>query len=238
MLVLRSLTFNILFYLNMVLFMFGCIWAFLGPARWSVRCMQVWAQASLWLLRVVAGIHMRVEGAEHLPKGPVLVAGKHQSLWETFAIMPLLDNPCIVLKRELTLIPFFGWYAGKARMIGVERSAGASALKSLVAKAKLEIAEGRQIVILPEGTRKAPGDPPDYKPGAAALYSALDVPCVPFGLNAGLYWPRRKFLRHPGTITIAFCPPIPAGLPRREFQARMQEAIETTTNRLVAVPPT
>ena len=140
----------------------------------------------------------------------------------------------MVLKRELTFIPLFGWFALKFRMIAVERSAGTAALKKLVARAKREIAAGRQIVIMPEGTRKGPDDPPDYKPGAAALYGALDVPCVPFGLNAGLYWPRRKFLRHPGTIIIEFLPAIPPGLPRKDFQMRLQAAIERSTERLVA----
>jgi 1-acyl-sn-glycerol-3-phosphate acyltransferase len=119
-------------------------------------------------------------------------------------------------------------------MIAVERSAGSSALRNMVARGKREIAEGRQIVIMPEGTRRGPHDLPDYKPGAAALYGALGVPCVPFGLNSGLFWPRRKFLRYPGTIVVEFLPPIPAGLPRKEFQQRLEQAIETSTRALVA----
>jgi 1-acyl-sn-glycerol-3-phosphate acyltransferase len=140
----------------------------------------------------------------------------------------------MVLKRELTFIPLFGWFALKFRMIAVERSAGSQALRNLIKRAKQEIAAGRQIVIMPEGTRKSPDDPPDYKPGAAALYGQLNVACVPFGLNAGLFWPRRKFWRYPGTIVIAFLPAIPAGLPRAEFQRRLETAIETSTRHLVA----
>lgn len=230
----RSFLFNVLFYVNLVLFLVLGSWLFVCPRRWAIRGLQLWALSSLWLLRLVAGIAMEVRGRENLPTGPVLVAGKHQSFWETFAILPLLDDPCMVLKRELTFIPLFGWFALKFRMIAVERSAGTAALKKLVARAKREIAAGRQIVIMPEGTRKGPDDPPDYKPGAAALYGALDVPCVPFGLNAGLYWPRRKFLRHPGTIIIEFLPAIPPGLPRKDFQMRLQAAIERSTERLVA----
>lgn len=230
----RSLVFNVLFYVNLVLFLLLGSWLFVCPRRWAIRGLQLWARSSLLLLKLVTGIAMEVRGREHLPRGAALVAGKHQSFWETFAILPLLDDPCMVLKRELTFIPLFGWFALKFRMIAVERSAGTAALKKLVARAKREVAEGRQVVIMPEGTRKSPDDPPDYKPGAAALYGALDVACVPFGLNAGLYWPRRKFLRHPGTITIEFLPAIPAGLPRKVFQARLEEAIETSTRRLVA----
>jgi 1-acyl-sn-glycerol-3-phosphate acyltransferase len=233
MIALRSAVFNVLFYLNLVMFLVLGSWLFLCPRNWAIRGLQTWARASLWLLRVICNIRMEVRGREHLPKGASLVAGKHQSFWETFAILPLVDDPCMVLKKELTYIPLFGWFALKFRMIAVERSAGSAALKKLVARAKEEAAAGRQIVIMPEGTRKAPGDPPDYKPGAAALYGALDIPCVPFGLNAGLFWPRRKFLRFPGTIVIEFLPAIPAGLPRKEFQARLQDAIEASTEKLV-----
>jgi 1-acyl-sn-glycerol-3-phosphate acyltransferase len=234
MIALRSLIFNVLFYVTLALFLVLGSWLFVCPRIWAIRGLQAWARASIWLLRVVVGLRMEVRGAEHLPQGAALVAGKHQSAWETFALLPLLNDPCMVLKRELTFIPLFGWFALKFRMIAVERSAGTAALKTMIARGKREIAEGRQIVIMPEGTRKGPDDAPDYKPGAAALYGALAVPCVPFGLNAGLYWPRRKFLRWPGSIIIEFLPAIPAGLPRKDFQARLETAIENSTRALVA----
>ncbi len=230
----RSLFFNILFYLNLVLFLVVGSPLLFGPRRWAIRALQLWATTSVWLLKVICGTGMEVRGLQHIPKGPLLVAGKHQSFWETFAILPLLDDPCMVLKRELTFIPLFGWFGLKFRMIAVERDAGPQALRRMMKRAKEEIAAGRQIVIMPEGTRRAPGDPPNYKPGAAALYGALDVPCVPFGLNAGIYWPRRKFLRKPGTIILEFCPAIPPGLPRAEFQKRLEVAIESSSNRLLA----
>jgi 1-acyl-sn-glycerol-3-phosphate acyltransferase len=231
---LRSLIFNIAFYLNLILFLVVGSPLLLGPRRWAMVALQLWATTSVWLLKVICGTGMEVRGMQHIPKGPLLVAGKHQSFWETFAILPLLDDPCMVLKQELTFIPLFGWFGLKFRMIAVERDAGPQALRKMMKRAKEEIAAGRQIVIMPEGTRRAPGDPPDYKPGAAALYGALDVPCVPFGLNAGLYWPRRKFLRKPGTIILEFCPAIPPGLPRPEFQKRLEAAIESSSNRLLA----
>lgn len=234
MIVLRSLVFNVVFYVNLVLFLVLGSWLLFCPRRWAMTGLKCWASTSLFLLRVITGIGMELRGREHLPQGSALVAGKHQSFWETFAILPLLDDPCMVLKKELTLIPLFGWFALKFRMIAVERTAGTAALKKMLADAKREAAQGRQIVIMPEGTRKGPDDPPDYKPGASALYGALGVPCVPFGLNAGLFWPRRKFLRKPGTIVLEFLPAIPPGLPRKEFDARLQAAIETSTARLVA----
>ncbi len=234
MMILRSLIFNVLFYVNLFLFLVLGSWLLICPRMWAIRALQLWATTSIWLLRVICGIRMEVRGRQHIPAGSCMIAGKHQSLWETFAILPLLDDPCMVLKKELTYIPLFGWFALKFKMIAVERSAGTVALKKLVARAKEEKARRRQIVILPEGTRRAPDDPPDYKPGAAALYGALNLPCVPFGLNAGLFWPRRKFMRYPGTIVIEFLPAIPAGLSRKEFQARLVLTIEDTTKILVA----
>lgn len=233
MIALRSAVFNFVFYLNLTLFLVLGSPLLLAPRMWAIRALQWWARSSLWWLRILCGITMEVRGRENIPHGAALVAGKHQSIWETFAILPLLDDPCMVLKRELTFIPFFGWFSMKFRMIAVERSAGSTALRNLVKRAKQEIASGRQIVIMPEGTRKFPDDPPDYKPGAAALYAQLNVPCVPFGLNAGLYWPRRKFLRQPGTVILEFLPAIAPGLKRDEFQRRLIAAIETSTTALV-----
>lgn len=233
MITIRSFIFNVLFYLNLTLFLVLGFWFFFTPRKWSIRALQTWARSSSWLLRLICGTQMEVRGAEHIPAGPIIVAGKHQSAWETFAILPLFDDPCFVLKKQLTYIPFFGWFCLKFKMIAVDRNAGSAALRDMIARAKQEVARPRQIIIMPEGTRRAPDDPPDYKPGVAAVYSQLAVPCVPFGLNAGLFWPRRKFMRYPGTIVVEFCPAIPAGLTRKEFQVRLQEAIETTSQKLL-----
>ena len=170
----RSVLFNVIFYVNLILFLVIGSPLFLGPRIWAIRALQLWAKTSVWWLKVICGVGMEVRGREHIPQGAAMVAGKHQSLWETFAILPLLDDPAMVLKRELTFIPLFGWFALKFRMIAVERSAGSAALRNLIKRAKEEIAAGRQIVIMPEGTRKGPDDPPDYKPGAAALYGQLE----------------------------------------------------------------
>ena len=229
----RSAIFNLVFYVNLVLFLLlGCGFYF-TPRKWSMRALQTWARSSLFWLRAIAGIRMEVRGLANLPQGPCLVAGKHQSFWETFAILPLLEDPAMVLKKELTFIPFFGWFIYKFRMIPVERSAGTQALRSLTARAEQAIADGRQVVIMPEGTRRAPDDSPDYKPGVAAVYGKLSVPCVPFAVNSGLFWPRRQFRRRSGTIVISFLPAIPPGLPRKEFQSRLERAIETETAHLV-----
>ena len=212
MLFARSLLFNAVYYLNLIAFMvLGCVF-YVTPRVWSIAALKVWARTSVWLLRVITGTRMEVRGEENIPEGAVLVAGKHQSMWETFALLPLLDDPAVVLKRELTWIPIFGWFALKFQMLPVDRDAGAGALRRLIARAQQIVAAKRQILIFPEGTRRAPDAPPDYKPGAAALYLQLGVPCVPFALNSGLYWPRRKFLRYPGTIIVEFLPAIQPGM--------------------------
>lgn len=191
-----------------------------------------WSLASIWGLRVFAGTKFEVRGTK--PPNGVLVAIKHMSMWDTMAIYALLDDPAIVAKRSLLKIPFYGWYLRKARMIAIDRDAGASALRAMAAAARAEIAHRRSIAIFPEGTRKQPGAPPDYKPGVAGLYGQLDVPCYPVALNSGLYWTGPMgFLKKKGTIVIDFLAPIPPGLSRREFMPRLESEIESATAKLI-----
>lgn len=201
--------------------------------RWALNG---WAAADLVLLRVIVGQRIRVLGRENIPAGPALVASKHQSAWETMALLPLLPNGRVILKKELLSIPLYGAFARHYGMISVDRSAGAAALKQLAIDAERVIADGGQIVIFPEGTRRALGAPPDYKPGAIFLYDRLGVPIVPVAVNSGLLWPRHRFVRYPGTVTVSFLPPIPPGLDRKVAQRRLIDAIETETARIVAAP--
>ncbi|HEX6101426.1 MAG TPA: lysophospholipid acyltransferase family protein [Alphaproteobacteria bacterium] len=234
MTVFRSFLFNAVFYVNLAAFMVVGLGFLITPRAWSMEALKLWSRVSVWWLEAIAGTRLEVRGAEHLPSGAAIVAGKHQSMWETFALFPLLDDPAIVLKRELMWIPVFGWFAWKFAMIPVDRAARGPALKAMLARAGAAVAENRQILVFPEGTRRPPDAPPDYKSGASALYLTLKVPCVPFALNSGLFWPRRKLLRRPGTIVVEFLPAIPPGLARREFERRLIEAIEPATARLVA----
>ncbi len=232
-LVFRSLLFNLVFYINLIVFLVLGFWFMFTPRSWSMAALKTWARTSLWWMKLITGTTMEVRGREHIPHKGGLLAGKHQSAWDIFALLPLLADPALVLKRELTFIPVFGWFCLKFKMISVDRSAGPSALKKMIADAKAAIAAGRQVLIFPEGTRMAPNAEPDYKPGATALYTQLGVPCTPFALNSGLYWPRRQFIRRPGTIIVEFLPPIEAGLARKVFSARLQKTIEDATDRLV-----
>lgn len=200
---------------------------------WRTAVMS-WAHGISFLLRVIVGIRVEIRGLENIPDGPLLIGSKHQSAWETFALLPLFSDPAFILKRELMRIPLFGWYAAKARMIPIDRASGSSALKDMTRIAKSEIGQGRQILIFPEGTRRPAGAPPAYKFGVAHLYSSLRVPCLPIALNSGLYWPRRAmFGLRAGTIRVEILPALPAGLRHAEFMRRLQDDIETASDRLL-----
>jgi 1-acyl-sn-glycerol-3-phosphate acyltransferase len=233
MLIARSLLFNVAFYANLILWLIMLIPALLLPRRGFLRMAQLWARSSLGLLRVLAGTKVEFRGLEKIPAGGALVAAKHQSLWETFALVTIFDDPTFILKRELMWIPFFGWYLKKVRCVPVNRKAGSQALVQMTAMAKDEARHGRQIIIFPEGTRRPPGAPPAYKYGVAHLYQNLGFPCIPVALNSGLYWPRRQFIRRPGTIRVEIMDPIAPGLPREEFFRLMQERIEESSDRLL-----
>ena len=234
MLVIRSVAFNVLFYLNLLVQLIAAVPTFLMP-RWGIwGVVTFWARSNIWLLRTVCGLHVEFRGLDRIPPGPLLVASKHQSSWETFALWPLLSDPAFIMKRELMWLPLFGWFARKAAMIPVDRSRGSQALADMNARARAELARNRQIVIFPEGTRRPPGAEPRYKYGVAHLYAETGVPCLPIALNSGLFWPRRSFRRYPGTIRVEVLDPIPPGLDKQVFFERLQREIETATARLVA----
>ncbi|MEZ5785128.1 MAG: lysophospholipid acyltransferase family protein [Xanthobacteraceae bacterium] len=232
--VLRSLIFNIVFYVSVVLWVLAAVPTAIMPRRAVLAVAKTWGRYNLWLLRVICGIDVEWRGRAKIPPGPLLVASKHQSFWETFALLHLFDDPTFILKRELMRIPVFGWLMAKAGMIPIDRSAGRDALTAMTTALRKALADGRQVVIFPEGTRRPPAAEPDYKLGIVFLYLEGDVPCLPVALNSGLYWARRGFLRYPGTIRVQFLDPIPPGLNRRVFFKRLRTEIETATAALVA----
>jgi 1-acyl-sn-glycerol-3-phosphate acyltransferase len=234
LLVARSLVFNAAFYLNLGLHMLVATPTFLLPRRVMVQISRSWGATSIWLLRWICGIKVEWTGLEKIPKGAFLVAAKHQSAWETFALLPLFPYPTAIVKRELLHIPWFGWHLWKCGMISVDRSSGRDALAGLISKTRAALADGRQIIIFPEGTRRPPGAEPDYKLGIVQLYAAVNAPCLPIALNSGLFWPRRKLVRYPGTVRVEILDPLPPNLPKREFFARLRHDIESATARLVA----
>jgi 1-acyl-sn-glycerol-3-phosphate acyltransferase len=236
--VVRSVIYNLLFYVNLVALLVAALLTLVMPHQAILMMAELWGRISVFLLRVVCGTRMEVRGLEHLQGArlsePLIIAAKHQSTWETFALLKLFDDFTFIVKRELMWIPLFGWFMAKGRMIPVDRGAGSQALTKMTARAREEIRKGRQLVIFPEGTRRAAGAEPRYKFGVAQIYAEIGVPCIPVALNSGLYWPRRHFRRYPGTIVVEFLPPIPPGLDKNEFFKRLQDDIETATARLIA----
>lgn len=214
MLALRSALFNTLFYANLILQMIVLTPVyFLLPRRQAWIVPKTWARTNHWLMRVVAGTDFTVEGLENLPAdGVYILAPKHQSFWDVYALLPVLPDPFFILKKELMRIPLFGWYVAKQRMVPVDRSARGRAMAAVLERAKAEIATGRQLIIYPEGTRRPPGAPPEYKYGVARLYRDLGVPVVPVAMHPGLFWPRKSLMRHPGHFTVRILPAIQPGL--------------------------
>jgi 1-acyl-sn-glycerol-3-phosphate acyltransferase len=219
----RSFLFAVIFYAGTILFVATGVVAvpFGRPAVRAVA--NAWAAFHRACAAALLGIRTRIEG--ELPDGAVLVAAKHQSMFETLDLVVLLGSPRIVMKRELARIPLWGLLATRYGMIAVDRSGGAAALRRMMKEGERARAEGQPVVIFPEGTRVAPGEAPALQPGFAGLYRALGLPVVPVALDSGRLWPRRSFVKQPGMVTMRFGAPIPPGLPRREIEARVHAAI-------------
>ena len=233
MLTLRSLLFTAWLYLSMPIFAIGLSPALLMPHRFAMGVVKLWARTALFGLRWIAGVRVELRGLRNMPSGAALVASKHQGMLDVVALLALLPDACFVMKKELMPLPFFGWFAWKAKMIAVDRAGHAKALKDMTRQAKDRLAEGRQIVIFPEGTRNAPGVPGDYKPGVAAIYRDLEGPCWPVATNSGVHWPAHGFRRYPGVVVFDFLEPIPAGLKRGAMMALLESRIETASAALL-----
>lgn len=204
-----------------------------GRTRFGWAIARYWCWSNVVFLRVLTGMKTRVEGAERIPPGGCIIASKHQSDWDIFAVFPHIARPAFIAKKELMRIPFFGWAARSLDCIEIDRQKGAAAIPEMVDQARAAAARGCRIVIYPEGTRKAPLAPAQYRQGIARLYGELNVPVVPVALNSGLLWGRNSLVVWPGTATARFLDPIEPGLPTDVFLARLEEVIEAETNRLI-----
>ncbi|NBO18009.1 MAG: 1-acyl-sn-glycerol-3-phosphate acyltransferase [Proteobacteria bacterium] len=230
----RSLAFNIAFFCWAMLSAILFSPLFLISSRASLKAGHPWAMGSLWLVRIICGIKYEIRGRQYLREGSAIYASKHQSAWDTIIFLTLMRHPAYVLKRELLRIPLWGWYLWRMKMIAIDRSAGGAGLKDMLRQSKSALADGRNIVIFPEGTRIKVGAQSHYHPGIVAMYSQCKVPVVPVALNSGCFWGRNAFLKRPGKIVMEFLPPIPPGQPKDQFLTQLQHTIETATNRLVA----
>jgi 1-acyl-sn-glycerol-3-phosphate acyltransferase len=234
MIFLRSLLFGIIYALNNAIwFIFSLPGLLLPYPSFMAVITRPWARMNLWLFRTVIGVSVTVRGAEHLPAGGAIIAAKHQSAWETLFLAQAVPWPTYILKRELLFIPLFGFYLKKVRSVAINRGKGSAVLTEMNRAARAAVNEGRQLMIFPEGTRRPVGAEPQYKYGVAYLYAETGAPCVPVAHNAGLFWPRRGFLRYAGKLIVEILPPIPPGLDRDIFFERLKSDIESATNRLV-----
>lgn len=228
----RSLIFVVFMYGLMALMAVVCAPSLLLPRAYARACLTVYLKAIMWALKAVCGVTFSFEHTERIPEGGALIASQHQSMFETLALWLVLKDPAIVLKRSLAYLPFFGWYAIKLKNIVVNRSDGAKALRKMLSDAGERAAEGRQIVIFPQGTRARPGAPIVLQPGVAGLYKAMNVPCAPVALNSGEHWPGKGFVRTPGHITVRFLEPIEPGLPKKEFMEILEARLTQGDERL------
>ena len=227
MIYIRSLLFNIAFWVLIVLVGVGGLPITLVYRPFAYTVSKGWAVGSLWLLRVLCNIRYEVKGREYIPDNAAIIASKHQSAWDTIIFWTLLKRPAYVLKRELIFFPVFGWYLVFLKNIYIDRKSGASAMKKMLREAKDCVASGRPVIIFPEGTRTLPGTTQPYHPGVAALYQHLQVPVVPVTLNSGLLWQKNAFVKKAGVITIEFLPPIPPTAQKsRDFLVTLQKIIE------------
>lgn len=231
---LRSLVFNVAFFVVTVAMLLACLPLVVVHRHAILAVGRLWARAVMTLLRVVVGVRWEARGDLALLGRACLVAAKHQSAWETIVFYLLAADPAYVMKRELMAIPVYGWLSRKQRMIAIDRQGGAGALRRMVAASERALAEGRQIVIFPQGTRVSPGAAHPYQPGIAALYARLNTPVVPVALNSGLCWGKRSFLKRPGLIVIEVLDPIAPGLKREAFMTRLETAIENASERLAS----
>jgi len=234
MIFLRSALFQIAFYVSFIVQMiiFSPIYFFL-PRKTAYKIPKNWARLNLWLAKTIIPLTYEIEGRENLPEHGYIIAAKHESFWDVIALIPILDDPVYILKRELLWIPLFGWYAAKQDMIPINRSEKSRAIPKMLERAREELARERQLIIYPEGTRKIPGDEPDYKYGIARLYGDLKVPVVPVVVHAGLFWPRHGFLRQPGHVRIRIMPPIQPGRSSTTFFKNLVTEMEAESDRLL-----
>jgi 1-acyl-sn-glycerol-3-phosphate acyltransferase len=203
------------------------------PRAVTMRFGRFWAASVLVLLRLIVGLDHQIRGLDRVPRSGCIIAMKHQSAWDALVLPVVLGDPAVVVKRELLLLPFYGWYAARAGSIAIDRKAGAGALRRMLARARPVAAAGRPIVIFPEGTRVAPGERRKYQPGVAALYQALALPLVPAAVNSGLYWGRRSFVKRKGRIVLEFLEPIPPGRTRPRVMAELERRVESATAALL-----
>ncbi len=232
MLIIRSTIFNIVHYSILVIASLVCCMLVPFPQKCILKAMKVSCYVIRFALKYIAGIEIEIRGQENLPQGGFIIAPKHQSAMETFFFPGFVNNAVYILKKELTNIPFFGWALKRVGCVGIDRSAGASALRKMKNGCGAILDKGRTVVVFPEGTRTKAGQTTKYQSGAAILYSTFDVPFIPVALNSGLFWSKKAYIKYPGKIIIEFLPAMPKGLSKQEFVDELKNRIETACQKI------
>ena len=194
---------------------------------------KIWARGLYFFLKIFCNLKLNLIGKNNIPSSPAIFASKHQSALETFMFHLLLNKPVFVLKKELLDIPIFGFYLKKMGMIAIDRDGGIRSLKLLLKQVQDKIKEGYSIVIFPEGTRTIPGKTTEYNPGIVAIYNLKIAPIIPVALNTGCFWPKKSFLKKPGSFSIEFLEKMPAELDKKEFMIRLKDEIELSSNKFL-----
>ncbi|MDJ0860674.1 MAG: lysophospholipid acyltransferase family protein [Gammaproteobacteria bacterium] len=203
------------------------------PYRWRSRFVLQWTRLNLWSLRNICKLGYELEGVENIPEHPTIVMSKHQSAWETLALQTLFQPQVWVLKRELLWIPVFGWGLAIMKPIAIDRKSGRRAVRQVVQQGRRRLVEGCWVMIFPEGTRVAPGTRLRYRIGGAVLAEESGFSVVPVAHNAGEFWPRRSFIKRPGTIRVVIGAPIPSeSRSAPEIIRQVEEWIEGTMGRI------
>ncbi|MDR0406516.1 MAG: 1-acyl-sn-glycerol-3-phosphate acyltransferase [Holosporales bacterium] len=218
----RSFFFMAAFYIVTAVSLIGACWVLLLPERYVFHYIRRWSRSITFLLKYIMGITPQVSGLENIPTGPALIAMRHESVWETVVMFSYIDHFIFVVKEELLWIPFFGFLLKKLRCISLRRNKGGAALRTLVTQGKERLEQGYKVLIFPEGTRMAPGSFRPFNSGLSFLYEKIDVPVIPAVLNSGCVWPRRRFYKYPGTVTLQFLPAISPGMSRDQFLAHFK----------------
>lgn len=214
MIYLRSLIFNIAFYVNLIARLVIIMPAMMRRDKTSILSQaKSWAKSSTKMLEVIVGVTVDIEGTDNIPKGGYIFAAQHQSFWDTFAFIHLLESPVFIFKQEILKIPVFGRCMMILDMLPVDRKAKGTAMAGVLIGAKREIKDkGRHLFIFPEGTRRPVGPPIEYKMGVGRIYEEIGVPIVPVSLVSGLFWGRNSFLKRKGHFKARILPPIMPGL--------------------------
>lgn len=235
---LRSLVFYVGYALIMVLQpLIGILLYYLLPAHWLRSWLVSACRVAVWWAWISCGIRYRVEGKENIPAGACVVLSKHQSAWETLFLQAYLEPTTTVAKRELLRIPFFGWGMALTKPIAIDRDKPAQALKDVIRQGSQHLADGKRVIIFPEGTRTLPGEQREYSAGGAMLAVKANVPVLPVALNSAACWPRGTMIKKPGLIRVVIGVPMsPEGMTAKTLNEQSRNWIESTSASLLVKP--